>query len=70
MACSIHIRQKGTPNKLSSGSKMNIESVFRKIGGQDAMAEWAMENKTEFYRLYARLLPHEVTGANAGPIAT
>ena len=49
---------------------MNIEAVFRKIGGQVAMAKWAKDNQTEFYRLYARLLPHEVTGANGGPIAT
>lgn len=25
------------------------------------MAEWAQENQTEFYKLYAKLLPHEIS---------
>lgn len=63
-------RSKGTPNKLSSGAKANIEAVFQKIGGQAEMAKWAKDNQTEFYKLYARLLPHQVTGENGGPIQT
>ena len=63
-------RQKGAPNKLGRGAKLAIETVFTKLGGPDAMAKWAKENQTEFYRLYARLLPHEVTGPEGGPIAT
>ena len=43
-------------------------AVFDKIGGREAMAKWAKENQTEFYRLYARCLPHEVTGTNGGPV--
>lgn len=61
-------RTKGTPNKLSGGVKSNVVAVFDKIGGRDAMAEWARENPTEFYKLYGRLLPHEVTGEDGGPL--
>lgn len=32
------------------------------------MAKWAKANETEFYRIYSRLLPHEVTGENGDPI--
>ena len=35
-------------------------AVFDRIGGREGMAEWAMENRTEFYKIYAKLLPTEV----------
>lgn len=61
-------RVKGTPNHMSSGVKANIIGVFEKIGGRDEMARWAKENQTEFYRLYGRLLPTEVTGEGGGAL--
>ena len=61
-------RTKGTPNKVTSGVKANIQSVFNKIGGQAAMAKWAKDNPTEFYKIYARLIPQEVVGEGGGPI--
>lgn len=61
-------RKKGTPNKLNATAKENIQCVFTRLGGTAAMAEWAKENKTEFYKLYGRLLPHELTGENGSPI--
>ena len=36
-------------------------AVFTRLGGTAAMAEWATENKTEFYRIYARLLPIDMS---------
>ncbi len=50
-------------------AKENIAAVFVRLGGTAEMARWAKANQTEFYRLYARLVPHEVTGAGGGPIA-
>jgi hypothetical protein len=47
------------PNKIGAAVKSNVIGVFDKIGGRDAMAEWARENKTEFYKLYAKLIPTE-----------
>jgi hypothetical protein len=61
-------RVKGTPNALSGGVKSNIIGVFDKIGGRDQMARWAQENQTEFYKLYGRLLPTEVTGEGGGAL--
>jgi len=37
----------------------NIVAVFTRLGGTATMAEWARRNQTEFYRLYARLIPSE-----------
>lgn len=54
-------RQKGTPNKISATVRENVVAVFDEIGGVDQMVMWARENTTEFYRLYARLLPTETT---------
>lgn len=53
-------RKAGTPNKLSSTAKENIGAVFTRIGDVDSMAEWAAENRTDFYKLYARLVPTDV----------
>lgn len=43
-------------------------AVFNGLGGTSAMKEWAQENKTEFYRMYAKLLPLQVTGGDGGPL--
>lgn len=61
-------RVAGTPNKVSALAKDNIISVFTRLGGTAAMAIWAQDNQTEFYRIYSRLLPTELTGKNGGPI--
>lgn len=52
-------RKKGTPNRVTSTVKDNVLAVFDKIGGVAAMATWAQENPTDFYRIYARMLPTE-----------
>ena len=64
-------RPKGSRNKVSTTVKANIESVFEKLGGIRAMVEWARDekNRTEFYRIYSRLLPHEVVGKDDGPVS-
>src|ERR1700750_1706889 len=54
-------RPKGVPNKLGAQAKENIVAVFTRLGGTAAMAAWARRNQTEFYRLYARLIPSEST---------
>lgn len=61
-------RPAGTPNKLQGSVKENLIAVFTRLGGTAAMAEWAGENKTEFYKLYSKLLPLQVTGAEGGPL--
>lgn len=58
-------RQKGTPNKITMSVKDNVIATFERLGGIDGLVAWGEENRTEFYRLYAKLLPVEtqVTGA-------
>ena len=54
-------RPKGVPNTLGAQAKENIVAVFTRLGGTAAMAKWAQRNQTEFYRLYARLIPSDST---------
>lgn len=53
--------RKGIPNKIGAAVKSNVIAVFDRIGGRDRMAQWAEENLTEFYRLYAKLIPTEAS---------
>lgn len=57
-------RTVGAKNKISGQAKENIQAVFVRLGGTAAMAKWAMENQSEFYKIYARLLPIEGPGPN------
>jgi hypothetical protein len=50
-------RQKGVPNKISGAAKDNINAVFIRLGGTAGMAKWAEDNQTQFYQIYAKLLP-------------
>lgn len=54
--------RKGKPNKIGRIVKENVIEVFNLLGGVESMVKWARSNKTEFYKLYARLIPTEVTG--------
>lgn len=60
-------RPKGVPNKLSRIAKDNIADVFEELGGIAEMKKWAQDNPTEFYRIYARLIP--VEQVHSGSIA-
>lgn len=50
-------RQKGSPNKATKAVKEIFEEAFEGVGGAKALITWAKENLTEFYKLYARLIP-------------
>lgn len=53
-------RPKGTPNKTTVAAREAFQLAFDKLGGPEAMAKWAGENQTEFYKLYGRLIPVDV----------
>ena len=55
-------RPVGSKNKVPARAKENIQAVFVRLGGTSAMARWAEANQNEFYKIYARLIPNEVTG--------
>lgn len=57
-------RPKGVPNKISGTAKENIQAVFVRLGSTAQMAEWAKDNQTEFYKIYARMLPIEGPGVD------
>lgn len=61
-------RPKGSQNKVSGLAKDNIAKVFEELNGIDGMVSWALQNQTEFYKMYSKLLPIQVTGENGGDI--
>lgn len=65
-------RRAGTPNKLTKSAREAFQIAFEALQRQKgkSLADWAKENPTEFYKLYARLIPIEHTGEAGGPIAT
>ena len=50
-------RKHGVPNKISSTVKQNVINVFDRLGGEDHMVNWAIENPNQFYNIYAKLMP-------------
>jgi hypothetical protein len=52
--------RKGRPNAVTATAKENLIAVFNRLGGTAEMAKWARENLTDFYRLYARLVPQQI----------
>jgi hypothetical protein len=53
-------RTKGSRNKYGAQAKENIVAVFTRLGGTAAMADWAKDHQTDFYKMYASLAPKEV----------
>jgi len=53
-------RTKGAQNKVGAQVKDNLLAVFTRLGSTAAMAEWAKEHQTEFYKMYASLAPKEI----------
>jgi hypothetical protein len=67
-------RKPGSPNKVTASVKEALVAAFDQMGGTQALVVWGMENQTEFYKLWAKLLPqevkNEVSGPNGGTIPT
>ena len=59
-------RPKGSQNKITRAFKEAVLVAFNDLGGTDALTTWGRKNPTEFYRIAARLIPHEVIGPGAG----
>lgn len=55
-------RPEGAKNKTTLAAKEAFAAAFEGIGGVDALIEWAEANKSEFMKLYARLIPVELSG--------
>ena len=61
-------RVAGTPNKNTASVKAALHSVYEKKGGDTALLAWAKQNEDEFYKLWGRMLPTEVSGPDGGAI--
>ena len=55
-----HGRPKGVPNKFTMNAKEAFQHAFDTIGGADALAKWAELNKTDFFKIYSKLIPTDV----------
>lgn len=63
-------RVKGTPNKSTASVKAALVEAFDRMGGVKSLIAWGRSEPTEFYKLWAKMLPQEVTGKDGGPIET
>jgi hypothetical protein len=64
-------RPKGRCNVMSQSVRDAFKEAFDDMGGAAALIKWARasnENLTEFFKLCARLIPHEVIGPNGTAI--
>ena len=62
-------RLPGFPNKTTVSVKAALEAAFQGLGGVPALIAWAEKEPAEFYRLWGKLLPRNVTiegGAQLG----
>ena len=58
-------RARGSPNKVTRAFKEAVLAAFNQLEGVDGLVAWARDNGTEFYKIAARLIPHEVIGPGA-----
>lgn len=56
-------RKKGTPNRVNVVAREAFQLAFSGIGGVERLQAWAERNEDEFFKLYARLIPVDVTSA-------
>ena len=57
------------PNRVTVSVKAALEAAFQGLGGVPALIAWAEKEPGEFYRLWGKLLPRNVTidgGAQLG----
>ena len=62
-------RLAGYPNKTTTSVKAALEAAFQGLGGVPALIAWGQQEPGEFYRLWGKLLPRNVTiegGAQLG----
>jgi hypothetical protein len=49
-----------TPPKITAKARDHLAAAFDYMGGVPALVIWGRENPTEFYRIWARLIPREI----------
>ena len=62
-------RLSGVSNKFTGAFREAVQTVYEGLGGHTAFLEWARENKSDYYKIAARLIPGEMQiGNGAGNI--
>jgi hypothetical protein len=57
--------------KVTAAARDNLAMAFDLMGGVPALVVWGRENPTEFYRVWARLIPKESAESSAAlPLET
>lgn len=59
-------RAKGTKNKTTMAVKEALIEAFDGLGGVPSLIKWGKDNQTEFYKLWQKVMPHEVNLGNKG----
>lgn len=54
-------RKRGTPNKATASVKAALIAAFEKLGGVPSLVKWAKDDPKEFYKLWAKLLPVDIS---------
>lgn len=54
-------RPKGVPNKANAQAREAFQLAFEGLGGVPNLIAWAQKNSTDFYKLYGRLIPVDMT---------
>jgi hypothetical protein len=61
-------RRPGSQNKVTRTFKDMVVQCLQDIGGRPAFAAWATKNRTDFYKIAARLIPTELTTDGDKPL--
>jgi hypothetical protein len=59
-------RLPGVSNKFTGAFREAVQIVYNGLGGHTAFLRWAEKNRTEYYRIAARLIPGEMQEGNGG----
>ena len=59
-------RAVGVQNHLTTSFRDAIRLAYQRIGGDEAFAQWARENPTEYYKIASRLIPGEMAADEGG----
>ena len=57
-------RKKGVPNKSTAAVKAALHEAFAEMGGVASLVAWGKKNRTEFYKLWAKMIPTEIKNAD------
>lgn len=58
-AKALHVKGSASSPKVTISARDNLAQAFDLMGGVPALVVWGRENPTDFYRIWARLIPKE-----------